>query len=235
MKQLNTILLFCMISLHSFGQGVQIIYQNKDYKPNGKYESFHYIDKKTVLSDSVKIASLKGYSTNSGNQTLSQLFNEFWKIANKLGANAFRIDCIENKSVQLFYITISIYNLNEGEINYDFLPKNMIYIIGDLNYNKGCKNIKLNENKMSIYPMEYISYQNKVGEEAIISIGGFTGAKTWIKGKEGRLPECFTLSNFGVGPTYYGGSGVGVSFNTGRIYPVDLSFGLFLIEILKKK
>ncbi|MDR3227793.1 MAG: hypothetical protein LBT56_09020 [Prevotellaceae bacterium] len=42
------------------------------------------------------------------------------------------------------------------------------------------------------------------------------------------------MSGFKIGaaPFMYGNMGMGISFNTGSIYIVDLNFGMFLIEIL---
>jgi hypothetical protein len=81
--------------------------------------------------------------------------------------------------------------------------------------------------------MQYLSYQNSVGEEAIVSIGGILGAKVWIVGKEGRLPKHLSVNGFGIGPGSF--NTVSVSFNTGRIYPVDLNFGQFLVKVLKEQ
>ena len=81
--------------------------------------------------------------------------------------------------------------------------------------------------------MEYISYQNKTGEDATVSIGGLLGAKVWIAVQERRLPKHLSVNGFGVGPGAV--NTVSISFNTGRIYPIELNFGAFLVKVLYEK
>jgi hypothetical protein len=66
-----------------------------------------------------------------------------------------------------------------------------------------------------------------------VGIGGFLGAKVDIYGREERLPVYLSLNGFGIGPGSF--NQISVSFNTGRIYPVEMNFGQFLINILPKK
>ena len=217
---------------------VQIVEYDSTYVFSDEINEFHYIDKNLDLSDIRKIATLKGACNNSGKKTVVHLFNSLWETANKLGANSYQIEYFTNKSLDYLSVTVSIYILTEEnlEYNFDIYPKNMVYVFGDLDKNKQAgKTIKFNSTKMKLPPLEYVSYQNKVGEDAILSIGGFLGAKVWIRGKEGRLPKHLSLNGFGIGPGSYYNDQLSISFNTGRIYPVDLSFGQFLVEILNKK
>ena len=182
------------------------------------------------------IATLSGSVVNSGKSILSKLFNLFWEKANGLGANSFRVEGVKNVNdtisvnVSVFYIADSIV-----EDITELYPNNMVYVIGDIDKNKKAKRIKFNKVKVELDPLEYLAYQNEIGEKAILSIGGFLGAKVWIKGKEDKLPQYFSLSGFGVGPGITPNPGVGINFNTGRIHPVDMSFGQFLIVILNEK
>lgn len=234
MRKLALLLLIISTLTSVFGQNVQIVNQ---FPATEKHtvKSFDLIDSTFNLSGRQKIATLKGFSLNIGKQTLVTLFNSFWDNANKLGGNSFTIDSISNTK-DTTSIILTVYHLSDEDlkINFELYPKNMVYVIGDIDKRQSAKNIKFNDQKVVLNPMEYLSYQNKVGEEAIVRIGGFMGAKVWITGKEGRLPKHLSVNGFGVGP---GGSynAVGVSFNTGRIYPVELNIGQFLVKILKEQ
>lgn len=234
MRKLAFLLLTISTLTAAFGQNVTIVTQ---FPQAGKHtvKSFDLIDSSFNLSGQEKIATLKGFSLNAGKQTLVALFNSFWDYANKLGGNSFTIDSTFNTN-DTTSVILTIYHLSDEDLkrNFGLYPKNMVYVIGDIDKRQSAKNIKFNEQKVLLNPMEYISYQNQAGEEAIVSIGGFLGAKVWIEGKEGRLPKHLSVNGFGVGP---GGSynSVGISFNTGRIYPVELNIGQFLVKILKEQ
>lgn len=232
MKKLLTFILPFIVAKIAFGQDIQVTSKTATgIKHDAK--SFDMVDPAYDLSVNERIATLKGYSTNSGKHTLASVFTSFWESANKLGANSFTVDSI-SLSHDTTYLFISVYYLTDEEqnANFDLYPENMVYVIGDIDRNQTAKNIRFNKEKMLLPPLEYISYQNKIGEDAIVSIGGFSGAKVWIRGKEGRLPKHLSVTGFGVGP----GSSqpLSLSFNTGRVYPVDLNFGQFLVRVLKE-
>jgi len=223
------------ICVSSYAQEVQVIEKNDNYSQKEKVEKFEFIDNNLNLTNREKIAVLKGYSTNSGKNTLITLFNKFWETSNKFGANSYLIDKVERVS-DTIYVQISIYYLDNMtfEDNFKLYPQNMVYVFGDLDIKKGTtKKIKLNRNKVDLAPFEYIEAQNEVGKYLSVSIGGFLGAKVDIKGREERLPMYLSLTGFGIGPGSF--NQVSVSFNTGRIYPVNMNFGQFLIHIMTKK
>jgi hypothetical protein len=233
MIKTTLIIILTTLSLLGFGQNLEII--NINDNPNKAINPvfFENIDRGFDLKPEDYIATLKGFVVNS-KESVFILFYRFWQKANELGANSFLIEKVKNNS-DTIYVELSIYNIGESEMqkNYDLYPKNMVYVIGDIDKRKTTKKIKFNKEKMILAPMEFISYQNKIDEYAILGIGGFFGAKVKIKGKDSRLPEYLSLNGFGVGPGNY--NQISISFNTGRIYPVDLNFGQFLIHILTEK
>lgn len=234
MKIFTILILFSILTLSTgFGQSVQVI---KEYSVTEKHtvKTFEFIDSAFNLAGKEKIVTLQGVSTNTGKQTVAALFNSFWDNANKFGGNSFTVDSVFNTN-DTTVIILTVYYLSEDNIreNLGLYPKNMVYVIGDIDRKQTAKKIKFNEKKVSLNPMEYLSYQNKVDGEAIVSIGGFLGAKVWITGKEGRLPRHLSVNGFGVGPGSF--NTVSVSFNTGRIYPVELNFGQFLVSVLKEQ
>ena len=219
----------------SYAQEVQVVEHNESYKKETT-EDFEFIDDDFDLTDYEKIVVLEGYTTNSGKNTLVSLFNYFWKTANDYGANAYIIDRVETKS-NATHVQISTYYFDEEdfEANINLYPPNMVYIFGDLDVKKGSvKNIRLDKEKVALYPFEYISYKNKVGQYTTVSIGGLLGAKVELYGKKGMLPVYLSLNGFSIG-SGYGIGEVGLSFNTGSIYPVDMNFGQFLITILTEQ
>ena len=224
--------LFCTFS---YAQEVYVIEQNENYIKKENTENFEFIDDGFDLTDYERIAVLEGNTTNSGKNTLVSLFNYFWETANDYGANAYIIDRIETIS-NATQVQISVYFFDEKDFedNFNLYPQNKVYIFGDLDAKKGnVKNIRLNKQKEELSPFEYISYQSEVGEYTTVSIGGFLGAKVDIYGKEERLPVYLSLNGFRIGPgNYYE---IGLSFNTGRIYPVEMNFGQFLINVLTEK
>ena len=227
-----TSIFFC---ISGYAQEVQVIEKNDNFAQKEKVEKFEFIDKNLNLTNHEKIAVLKGYSVNSGKSTLINLFNTFWETSNKLGANSYFIDIVE-KTSDTIYVQISAYYLDNMsfEDNFKLYPKNMVYVFGDLDIKKGStKKIKLKGQKIELNPLEYVASQNEVGKYVTVSIGGFLGAKVDIFGREERLAECLSLAGFGIGPGSF--NQVSVSFNTGRIYPVKMNFGQFLINILTKK
>lgn len=233
MKKAYLFIITILIALISAnGQKVEIIEQFPVFEKQ-KVKTFDLINESLNLTDISKIAILKGQSLNQGKQTLVNSFNSFWETANELGGNSFTIDSTYT-DIDTTTMILSIYYLSEEKTknNYELYPKNMVYVFGDLDKSKKEKVIKFNDQKLTLYPLQYISYQNQVGEEATLGIGGFLGAKVWITGKEDRLPSHFSLTGFGVGPGYGINQDVSVSFNTGRIHPVSLNFGQFLIRIL---
>ncbi len=224
---------FLVISTLLVGQGVEIYSQNLNVTAKKNAITFSYIDTGFIPLEENYIATLTGHATHTGKVTLENLYNSFWYKSNQLGANAYSIEEVTNK-LDTTFLMISIYNLNTAQLerNFDLYPNNMVYVIGDLDKSKMPKKVKVNKEKISLKPLEFIAYQNKVGEEATVSIGGLLGTKVWIKGKVNRSPKHLSLRGFGVGPMVPNYNQLGISFNTGRIYPVDLDFGQFLVNVL---
>jgi hypothetical protein len=224
------------LSINIFGQNVKVLEKNSDYQKQRKVDAFEFIDYGFDNNKIERIAVLKGEALLSGKATLSNLFQSFRDTANSLGANSFLI-AHTAKFADTLSITILVYSMDEQAMkaNFDLYPRNMVYVFGDYNKGEGSgRTIKLNKQKIELLPMEYVACQNKVGEYISVGIGGFLGSKTEILGTEDRLPLFLSLSGFGVGP---GGSynNMGISFHTGRIYPVEMNFGQFLINILTEK
>ena len=230
-----------MNSAFCFSQNFEIINQNEDYQSDKKVKEFYFIHQDLDESAGIKVADMKFYARNKGNNlSLIPVFYSLWEKANALGANAFFINEIEYDAEEEKYnITVELSFLNEEEIdeNISFYPQNLIGIIGNVNTSKKekGKSFKLNKEKLTIYPFEYITYQNNIGEKVNISVGGIMGASTTIKGEENKLPLFFSIGGASINPFVHtsGGGGGGIAFSNGSISALDMNLGLFLMEILK--
>ena len=228
------IVLCAIFSLHTQAQEISVYDKNESAKTAIKPDAFDYIDHQYDVQKEDYIASLSGYIVTYEEETLINLFNSLWKKANDLGANSYRIEKVRNEN-DTIEVKLSVYNLSDRHIE-DVLalyPHNMVYVFGDIHNDQRARKIRFNDEKLVLHPMEFIAYQNKVGQEATLNVGGILGAKIWIQGKENRLPVYLSLSGYEVRPDV--SIGLGVSINTGRIYPVDMNFGQFLINVLKEK
>jgi hypothetical protein len=140
---------------------------------------------------------------------------------------------------------VSVYYLNYDELlaNFEFYPKNRVYVFGNINKNKSKSEIEVNNLPIELSPMEFVWYQNEVGRVASVSIGGLFGSEIWIEGKANRESEYFSVTGFGVSPTvmHTGNPGINqnnipaVALSTGSINRVNMNFAEFLIRILKER
>lgn len=234
-------LLLCFFSPLAFvlGQEITVLSHNLTFIPKDEVHGFHFIGKGYDLAGKVKIATFRGICSNSGKENLAGMYDKFQESANSFGANSFRVDTASFDSANQSVVVISAYYFYDDELNMveQQLPSNMVYVIGSLDGDKQKgKKFRFNGEKIVLMPLEYVAHQNQVGEETTISVGGLTGAKCWIKGKTGRLPEHFSLAGFGVGGVSVVTPGqVGIGFNTGRVEKVDLNLGQFLVSVLHQK
>jgi hypothetical protein len=227
MNKIVALLLFTLVIKSVLGQNTS--------SPQNYTKTFDLISDSFDLSGKTKIGNLRGNSVDIGSFTLLRLFNTFSSNANKQGANSFTVDSIIHNG-DTTHIEISIYSLNEAELktNRDEYPRNKIYVFGNIDKRQARKKIKINDIKIELKPLEYVSYQNQVAEETIVCIGGARGAKMWIIGKEGRQPMYLSSSGSGHNGVSYAHTGT-MSLNRGRIHPVDFSFGAFLVKVLPEK
>jgi len=227
MNKIVILLLFTLVFKSGFGQSTS--------SPQTYTKTFDLIIDSFDLSEKTKIGSLRGSSAHIGSFNLSHLFNSFWSDANKQDANSFRVDKIIHNGDST-YIEISIYSLSDAELktNRDKYPRNMIYVFGNLNKRKASKEISINERKIELKPLEYVSYQNQLDEQTIVIIGGARGAKMWITGKEGRQPIYLSVNDSGHNGISYAHTGT-MSLNRGRVNSVDFGFGAFLVKVFPEK
>jgi len=231
----------CLLGiLPLWGQNITVTEQNDTFTVSEKQKEFYYIEKDFPLTNDRWLATLDGFCTNTRKSNLETLFYGFWKKANAMGANSFFIEEFQNVTDTIF-VTVSIFNLTEQELddNYELYSCNSIYVFGDLiasNFRTKVppsREIKLNKEKIKIYPLSYYEYQSDIGEKVNISIGGLLGSGYTRKGEEGKVSVYLSLGGGTVRPVVTPMGGAGISFSNGSIYSLDMNFGQFLAEILK--
>jgi len=237
MKRILVLLLLMFPCIFCFAQEFEIINEHRE-QPTEFPKEFYFISNLFDESKGIKIADVKFYAHDNDNKnSLTPIFHSLWDKANSMGANAFFVSKVEYDSdVTKFNIAVELYFLNENEIeeNFSLYPENIIVIMGNVNTSKKekGKSFKLNKEKITLLPFEYIAYQNEVGETATISVGGFLGTMVKIKGEEFKLPVILSLGGLSARPMVgYGGGRI--SFSNGSITQMDLNLGLFLMDVLK--
>jgi len=241
MKMIKKNLLFVCVCLTSifllWGQNITVIEQNEVFSVSEKQKEFYYIEKEFPLTNERWLATLEGFCTNTKELNLENLFYDFLEMANTMGSNAFFVEDFLNTADTIFVI-ISIFNLTEQELddNYELYSCNKIYVFGDLIASNKAREVKINKEKIEIYPLSYYEYQNNIDEKVKVNIGGFSGSTYIRTGKAGKVSAYLSLGGGTVKPAIGVGVGVsvGVRFTTGSIYPLDINFGQFLTEILGK-
>jgi hypothetical protein len=230
----------------SWGQNVTVIKQNEVFSISEEQKEFYYIEKEFPLTDERWLATLEGFCTNTKKSNLRNLFYDFKRMANEMGANAFFVEDFSN-TTDTISVIISIFNLTEQELddNYTLYSCNKIYVFGDwIASNSKTESpktheVKINKEKIKIYPLRYYEYQSDIGEKVKINVGGFSGSSYIRKGEAGKvsaylLPGGGTLMPTAT-TTMGGGFSMGISFTTGSICQLDMNFGQFLAEILEKQ
>jgi len=238
---INKNLLFvclCLIGIFPlWGQNVTVVEQNDAFTVSEKQKEFYYVEKDFPLTNDRWIGTLEGYCTNTKKSNLESLFYDFWKKSNAMGANSFFIKDFSNHQDTIF-IAVSIFNLTEKELddNYALYSCNSIYIFGDLLASNPPKNreVKINKEKIKIYPLSYYKYQSDIGEKVNISIGGMLGSGYTRTGEVGKVSVYLSLGGGNVQPGVTPMGGVGIRFSNGSIFTLDMNFGQFLAKILER-
>lgn len=220
---------------------IEVLSLSPDRDSTAEYDSFHLLANETHVDSLLRVGRIQA-SMQSGEAPLNEVIHELAMKANSLGANAFQVrEAIYAQDTSRVLVDLEMYAVSDAllERNEEHFPRNRIYIIGELHPDSDAKEFKLNGEQTEVEPLRYISIENEAGEETTISIGGFLGAKMTLEGRENRPSSYWSLSEFGVGPYAEAGppqqSGLGVSFNTGRIHPVNPDAGRFLIRVLQEQ
>jgi hypothetical protein len=201
-------------------------------------DNFDFIDEKT---DSINYSFVATYKA-VGKDNKSGIDAVFFKLSNTAkydGATCFKINSFsQNDSLNETILILDAYYWNDSirNINLKNLEQNCIYIFSDDRPNKYHSiTFKINNNKKELPSRSYYKYAAHKGERVKINKGGITGMTASYLFEDDRPDIFLTLTGFGLGGgALIESNTVGVSFNTGRIYPIDLSLGYLLKSLLKE-
>lgn len=236
------IILFSIIFFNStlcFSQNIEILSQNPDYRFEKDPSEFYSISKDLDASIGTRVADIQLTIQKENEEekyTLVPMFYKLWEKANSMGSNAFYIsETNYSESDKMYFITVELWFLDKDQIdeNYELYPENLIYIIGNLNTKKenNGKKFRLNGEKVTVMPYQYLYLENPDDKPTTIHVGGMFGSGVAIKRESGKLPRFFSLGGFNLAPVYSGG----ISISGGSVYQLDMNLGYFLIGILPQQ
>lgn len=232
MKKLITILLLQLSGL-IYSQYVEIL--KKGQLENLSPQKFMI---PLQNQENYKSAFVGQYKAHYPNTYLGHLFTAIADEAKNSGANAYHIVSFkEGDSQNESELVLDTYHIQDSNIKYQstLIEKNKIYIIGEPVVNGGnTSKFKVNGEKKEVKDNTFATIALKENEEVKIVKGGITGMAVWAKWKPEQFNKFYSFSGMGLDGAGFGTNGMGVSINTGKIYPVDPDLGYFLIQVLKE-
>jgi hypothetical protein len=234
----NTLIIFVSLCIFyaGFAQKAMVTRQSaKQFEPESKY--FVWIDPQTDTTNFEFVASIQ-YTHNGINAPISELYEAVADKANSMGANAYRLNEFVFDTVKLVTsLTLDTYYAIDSilKINYETHQTNEVYIIGgDVLSDSSSTRFKLGGQKISLKDGTFMRIRLSPGQVVSFNKGGFFGVSGSFRWKENKPAQFYSFSGFGVaGAGYNPAGGIGVTFSTGKIIPVDYNLGWLLIQVLK--
>lgn len=202
-----------------------------------RYNAFHFLADQTATDSSHYVGSIR-VSEKADLAPMDVVWRALRGKAMQLGGNAFKVThSIGPPDSNLVIAELDVFEVSDSllEENENHFSHNKIYVFGRLFHDEDPTDFKLNDQPVSIAPLQYVTRQNEVGGETTIAKGGFFGMKLTVKGRKGRPPSYWSLGGFRMHPTGGPGGGMGVGATTGRVHPVDPNFGRFLVRTLTEQ
>lgn len=204
----------------------QTIFLTEVKTTHANRDKFLYAVEHTELSHAIYLGKIEvsGYSAED-----EVIFNEIYKKAKSIGANAYYISGVEGiDGLQKF--TPAHYFLHLYYATANTLPKeeNWVYLI-----NSGKeKTIRINQEKITLPYRSYTKYNLNLKNQTEVSIGNFLGSRMKLQQKEGQTEQYFQLSGNKISTNH---SEPGIKFKTGDFIRLEKSYAQFLIKIYQKK
>lgn len=228
----SIIVIFFITCNFAHSQTVTFLEKN-DTLRKPSYKEFTFLNDSTDISRAVYVAKIK---SEGSLKHPGELYEKIKAAAQTIGANTFRFESFSITNDGGGQLVLSAYycdNIILG-INYQNIPRDKVIIFGDddlLQYR--LQTFKVDGVKHEVHTGHYKVFDIPDGQTLTFSKGGFTGAATKIKGIKGRQNIFLSLTGFGpAGPTYEPTNmGVGVSFTTGKIKPVEENLALLLMKV----
>ncbi len=230
MKILIVSVLLVFVNLATSGQGVSVI-RKGEFIPAETPKTFTFASQPDDIIRAEFIASFKAVTGGKKN-SLVAVFYDIRKQAMKMKANAFVLQAYEPAGENSHNLVIDTYYIPGIADSPDTAYYNKVYIFCDERKSDAVYSIKADNRKEEFRSGTYLEYTLADGQTLKLNKGGFTGMSLFLKYRENKEPQFFTISSFGVGVTPPGV--MGASFNTGRFEPVEKNLGLLLIRCLER-
>lgn len=235
------IILSIYISLTCIGialaQNISAIKQGETLEKVRQNAPFHFIHRTIDTTSLIFIGTFRA-SGNGNKSSIELLYNTIQSASKKNGANSFKLISVKRNQEQEYgELVLETYYSTEETIHRseESKRKNLIYIFSGESKGDGkVSTFKINDVRKELENGKYMRLELAEGEEIKISKGGITGTTAWFTGKADKPATYLSLTGFGVGPGVGQPGTVGLSFNTGRIYPMDKNLGELLTYILER-
>lgn len=231
MKILIASALLVFAGLAVSGQEVSVMRQG-EFVPDETPKTFTFASLPDDIIRGKFIASFKA-STGGKKKSIVSAFYDIRKHAMKMKANAFVFQAYEPTGENSHDLVIDAYYIPGIEDSpVDTVYSNKVYIFCDERKSDAVYSIKADNQKVAFRSGTYLEYALTEGQTLKLSKGGFTGMTLFLKYRENKEPQFFSISSFGVGAAPPGV--MGASLNTGRFEPVGKNLGLLLINCLER-
>lgn len=220
------LLLFFLSANYGIAQKVRAIETNPDFKKVRICEKFDYLHD-DWQEDSIQwVCDLRVSLDTLMPGTIRKIFGQFWKRANQLGANSFRLN---NSDIYVHgrdkFIELKCYWLRQEYRNQNLkkFRSTDVYLFGFLAHHVQIQGyeVTFNEEDFLIQELTYHRFGCEEGETVQISIGGKSrGDLIELKIKNDQTPR------------YYYFSEAKGSFQNAWISTHEQEFARFLVQIL---
>jgi hypothetical protein len=231
------IITLLLIAPGAFSQRVEILeYHELAEKP--PFTVFIQLDTAAAEAQLKHVATVK--ATGSLKKP-TQLFHFIKAEAQKMGANAYKIDSFKRLDEGVNgALVLSLFRAGDSilEANPQGSNTNAIYVFGDENMlSDKTQGYKMNGKKFEVKAGHFNVHELKPGEEIKINKGGFTGMTYWFTGQENKPAVYLTFGGLGVTAAAYnpGNQAIGVGLTTGRINHIDEDMAAVLLALFKQQ
>lgn len=209
-----------------FSQSVTL---SKGLKVHDNKDKFLYkIDSEFPNAEYLGEIEVEGFSKN-----YAETFNQIYKKAKTLGANAYSLQKKESIDDSEIKFNPEKYKLNLFYLPPNNFPKeeNTVYIFS---FEDKVQTIRINNQKVNLQPNQYFKIKLENGETNSISTKKILGSKVMLQGKENQPTQYYLISSFNVQSDKSGNNG-GLFIKSGDITPAEKSFAQYLQLIYKQQ
>jgi len=220
-----------------FAQEVTMIRKGRLLPKVKQNERFYFLHKNIDTTSLIFVGAFE--ATGFGKEsTVVSLYEAIKVTAKKSGANSFQLVSITSGDGQdPGKLVVNAYSSDDATLarSENLKRKNVIYLFsGEKKLDKKVTAFKINNEPEELESGKYVQLDLVEDEKIKISKGGITGMSVTLTGSEDKPATYLSLTGYGVGPGVAQPGTVGISINTGRIYPIESSLGELLTLAFEK-